>query len=145
MNGTADGNLPRPMSWYKEGLRFKCTGCGQCCTGEPGYVWISPEEIETVSAHLGISKDQFLRTYTRSVFGKVSLREDRLTYDCIFLKDKQCQIYSARPSQCRTFPWWKENLTSPQDWKEAGRRCEGIDHPEAPMVSLDIIELESNR
>lgn len=133
------------MSWYKDGLKFKCTGCGHCCTGEPGYVWLSPEEIDAISAHLGISKEKFIQTYTRSVFGKLSLREDRVNFDCIFLKDKRCQIYNERPSQCRTFPWWKENLESPASWKEVARRCEGVDHPDAPVVSLDVIELESHR
>ncbi len=133
------------MSWYKNGLKFKCTGCGHCCTGEPGYVWLTPEEIDTIAAHLGISKEKFIQTYTRSIFGRLSLREDRVNFDCIFLKDKRCQIYTARPSQCRTFPWWKENISSPESWKEVGKRCEGVDHPEAPVIPLDIIELESNR
>lgn len=133
------------MTWYKEGLKFKCTGCGQCCTGQPGYVWISPEEIDTMSTHLGISKEKFIQTYTRSIFGRVSLREDRVTFDCIFLKEKQCQIYKARPTQCRTFPWWKENLSSPESWQETGIRCEGINHPDAPVISLDTIEQESRK
>ncbi len=133
------------MTWYKKGLRFKCTGCGQCCTGEPGYVWLSTEEIDAIATHLGISRPQFLQTYTRSIFGRVSLREDRITYDCIFLKDKKCQIYSVRPLQCRTFPWWKENLSTPEQWKEASRRCEGIDHEDAPVVSFKVIEEEKNR
>ncbi len=133
------------MTWYKDGLKFKCTGCGGCCTGEPGYVWLSPEEVDTLANHLGISREKFVQTYTRSIFGQLSLREDRITYDCIFLKDKQCKVYEARPTQCRTFPWWKENLASPESWKEVGRRCEGVDHPEAPVVPLSIIELESNR
>lgn len=133
------------MSWYKDGLKFKCTGCGQCCTGAPGYVWLSPEEVDAIAAHLNISKEKFLQTYTRIVFGRPSLREDRINFDCIFLKDNKCQIYSARPSQCRTFPWWKENITSPESWKEVAERCEGVNHPDAPIVPIDIIELESNR
>jgi hypothetical protein len=133
------------MSWYKDGLKFKCTGCGQCCTGSPGYVWLSPEEVDTIAAHLNISKEKFLKTYTRIVFGRPSLREDRINFDCIFLKDNRCQIYSARPSQCRTFPWWKENITSAESWKEVAERCEGVNHPDAPIVPIDIIELESNR
>jgi len=40
--------------WYQDGLRFKCTGCGQCCTGSPGYVWVSPEEAEAMAKHLKI-------------------------------------------------------------------------------------------
>lgn len=133
------------MNWYSEGLRFKCTGCGQCCTGEPGYVWISPEEITTIATHLGISEAKFLQTYTRSIFGRRSLREDLVSFDCVFLKGRQCQIYPARPLQCRTFPWWKENLTSPEAWKEVARRCEGVDHKDASIVSLETIELEKNR
>jgi len=23
--------------WYKDGLKFSCSGCGDCCTGAPGY------------------------------------------------------------------------------------------------------------
>ena len=26
-------NRPTQEPWYKDGLRFKCTGCGDCCTG----------------------------------------------------------------------------------------------------------------
>lgn len=130
------------MSWYKNGLKFKCTGCGQCCTHEPGYVWLSAAEIQEIASHLKISKEDFIRRYTRSIFGRISLLESKINFDCVFLKDKKCQIYSVRPKQCRTFPWWKENLESPESWKETGERCEGIDHPEAPVVSFNQIQKE---
>jgi uncharacterized protein len=133
------------MTWYKKGLRFQCTGCGQCCTKEPGYVWLSADEIHAIAAHLHISKEEFIRRYTRSVFGRISLLENKITFDCVFLKDKKCQIYPVRPQQCRTFPWWKENLESPAAWKETALRCEGIDHSDAPVVSFDAIELEKNK
>jgi Fe-S-cluster containining protein len=133
------------MPWYKEGLQFQCTGCGECCTGEPGYVWLSSEEIDTIAEHLNLSREDFLKKYTRKIFGKISLIEDRINYDCVFLKDRRCQIYSARPLQCRTFPWWEENLETPASWKEVGRRCEGVNHPDAPIVPLDTIELEKNK
>ena len=35
--------------WYKDGLQFECTGCGDCCTGEPGYVWVSEQEIQNLA------------------------------------------------------------------------------------------------
>jgi uncharacterized protein len=133
------------MSWYKKGLRFECTGCGQCCTGAPGYVWLSAQEIDDISAHLKISKEEFMRRYTRNVFGRYSLIEDRATFDCVFLKDKKCQIYHVRPKQCRTFPWWKENLESSASWKEVAERCEGIDRPDAPVVPFEKIESEKNK
>ena len=39
--------------WYSDGLKFDCTGCGDCCTGDPGYVWVSRAEIEALAAALG--------------------------------------------------------------------------------------------
>ncbi|MGR3973330.1 MAG: YkgJ family cysteine cluster protein [Candidatus Rhabdochlamydia sp.] len=132
------------MTWYKKGLHFECTGCGQCCSKEPGYVWISPEEIQEMAKYLHLSEEEFRQNYTRSVFGRISLNEDRRNYDCVFLKNNQCQIYPVRPKQCKTFPWWNENLESPEHWKEASRRCEGI-HPEAPLISFAHIEEERTR
>lgn len=128
------------MTWYKKGLRFTCTGCGACCSKEPGYVWLSPQEVQQIADHLRISTPEFVKRYTRKVFGRVSLLEDSKNFDCVFLKNNRCQIYSVRPRQCRTFPWWKDNLTSPAAWEETARRCEGIDHHEAPLVSLETIQ-----
>jgi len=108
-------------------------------------VWLSPQEIEAIASHLGLSQEKFLATYTRKIFGRISLKEDFVTYDCVFLEGKKCQIYEVRPLQCRTFPWWKENLSAPASWKEAARHCEGIDHKDAPVIALSTIEEERNR
>ena len=49
--------------------------------------------------------------------------------DCIFWDDaKGCTVYSARPTQCRTFPFWRENLTSPKTWDEAAQLSPGVNH-----------------
>jgi Fe-S-cluster containining protein len=125
--------------WYSEGLQFKCTECGQCCTGAPGYVWINDQEIEQLAAHLKLSIPEFAKRYLRNVKGRLSLIEHPMTYDCVFLKDKKCQIYAHRPTQCRTFPWWPRNLKSEKDWQEAAKYCEGI-QPHAPVVPFDVIE-----
>lgn len=124
--------------WYANGLNFKCTECGQCCTGAPGYTWVNEEEIVTIAQHLKLSIDEFSRKYLRIVDGRIALLE-RANYDCIFLKDKKCQIYSVRPKQCRTFPWWKQNLQSEEDWQNAAKICEGI-NPNAPLVQFNVIQ-----
>ncbi len=127
--------------WYKEGLKFSCTGCGKCCTGEPGYVWITMEEIEEMADFLKISVKEFIQSYTREVGGHYSLREYPRTFDCIFLTDgKYCKLYGARPKQCRTFPFWPENLESKEAWERCKERCEGIDHEEAPLIPLSVIK-----
>ncbi len=129
-----------PMPWYKEGLPFKCTGCGACCTGAPGYVWVTREEINQLAETLHLTPEIFIQKYTRRIGHRLSLIEDSKTFDCVFLKDKKCTVYSARPKQCRTFPWWKENLTDRAAWEEAASRCEGINHPESEIVPLSVIQ-----
>ena len=126
--------------WYHNGLRFKCTGCGKCCTGS-GFVWLEKEDVKNITKHLELPEDEFYKKYTRQLGFDISLIEDPATADCVFLEDKKfCKIYASRPKQCRTFPWWKGNLENPQAWKDVKARCEGIDHKEAPLISLPDIE-----
>ena len=125
--------------WYKEGLRFGCTQCGACCTGSPGYVWLSEEDIHNLCQALQIEQSEFLKKYTRLIYSRLSLKEDSKTYDSVFLKENRCQVYSARPKQCRSFPWWPEHLSSAEEWKNAKERCEGIDHPEGKFFSSSEI------
>ena len=42
-----------PDTWYHLGLRFQCTGCGDCCTGAPGYVWINNASQHFMGAPFG--------------------------------------------------------------------------------------------
>lgn len=129
-------------AWYARGLRFTCTQCGNCCTGGPGYVWITHEEIERLARHLDLTPEQVVDRYCRKVNGRFSLKERRTSegnYDCIFLTEappdsgdplalprRICAVYDARPLQCRTWPFWKENLTSKARWDHSSGRCPGI-------------------
>ena len=62
--------------WYGEGLRFECTRCGNCCTGEPGRVRVSLEEVRAVAPTLELDEHQFLDMYThRLSSGGFVLRE----------------------------------------------------------------------
>lgn len=127
-----------PTPWFKNGLRFKCTECGGCCTGAPGEVPVSDEEIQAIATELDMAIDLFKRRFLRLKDNRYLLTEKKKTYDCIFLKDKKCGIYKARPKQCRTYPWWKENLTSEESWRVEAKRCEGI-NMEAPLISFEEI------
>ncbi len=129
-------------SWYAQGLRFKCTGCGECCTGAPGYVWVTKEEIIAMAELLQLPVDTFSKKYIRQVGNRYSLIEDSKTFDCVFLKDKKCTIYKSRPKQCQTFPWWVQNLRSEEDWLNAAVYCEGINHPDSPLIACDFITTE---
>ena len=110
--------------WYREGLSFSCTRCGDCCTGAPGYGWVEPAEIEALAKHLGLSVDSFGERYLRKVGRRYSLIE-KPGGDCVFF-DKGCSVYPARPTQCRTFPFWRGNLKSERAWDEIADECPGI-------------------
>ena len=73
--------------WYRDGLRFQCTMCGNCCTGPEGVVMFSPEEGVAMAAKLGMELEQFLKAYARRIGNGRSLREKRTEFgnDCIFL------------------------------------------------------------
>lgn len=132
--------LGKKMKWYERGLRFGCTECGKCCSGSPGYVWLDEDDIENLAKRLSLSSAEFIKRYTRKIGHRYSLIETSPNYDCIFLREKRCQVYEKRPKQCRSFPWWKENVENEQSWKDAKKRCEGIDHPDAPLISARDIE-----
>jgi Fe-S-cluster containining protein len=111
--------------WYRDGLSFTCTRCGHCCTGAPGYVWVGDEEIAALAAARSLSITQFKRAFVRRVGDRYSLIE-KPGGDCVFWdRHAGCTVYAARPVQCRTWPFWPENIESPEHWVEATRNCPG--------------------
>jgi Fe-S-cluster containining protein len=111
--------------WYQDGLHFQCTRCGNCCTGAPGYVWVSEEEIEAIALHRAQSPQAVTTLHTRQVGRRRSLRE-RPNGDCVFYDCQQgCTIYPARPRQCRTWPFWESNVVTPEAWHRTCEICPG--------------------
>lgn len=122
--------------WYKDGLKFKCTQCGKCCTGSPGHVWLTKEDIEKLCLHLNLSEKEFLKKYTRLIGNQYSLTESPKNFDCVFFKDNKCSVYHSRPKQCRVFPFWDSVLESKSAWEGMKGICEGIDHPEGRLYQI---------
>ncbi len=130
--------LDRP--WYHEGLRFRCTGCGGCCTGDPGYVWVNRDEIETLAETVGMEPAEFVASFVRSVGRRRSLVE-LPSGDCVFYHrvTRRCRVYAARPRQCRTWPFWESNLRSPAAWENVCRTCPGSGRgPVVPQGDIEV-------
>lgn len=108
--------------WWKDGLPFKCTQCGHCCRIE-GYVWVNQKEIDTLARNLEMTPEEFEWKYVRRVGRRRSLVE-KPNHECIFWEEG-CSVYEARPTQCKTFPFWKHNLESMEDWLEVVEECPG--------------------
>lgn len=122
----AAASSARRTPWYREGLAFRCTQCGQCCSGEPGYVFVNGQEIAELAAAMGLDGETFERRFVRRVGRRKSLVEYP-DGDCIFLDpdSRRCTVYHARPTQCRTWPFWSSNLRSKRAWKETCEVCPG--------------------
>ncbi|NIP86956.1 MAG: YkgJ family cysteine cluster protein [Planctomycetales bacterium] len=128
--------------WYQEGLPFKCTQCGDCCTGAPGYVWVNKAEIEALAALLKMDVASFRKQYVR----QVGIRHSLIEYangDCVFFDNqtRKCQVYEARPRQCRSWPFWDSNLRTPDAWALTCQVCPGSGN--GPVVPLEQIQRQA--
>lgn len=101
---------------FKDGFDFcfdesACATCGgACCTGESGFIWINESEIKELSKLLKISIAELKEQYLFRLDGRYSIKEKEYKNGvaCVFFDEinKNCGIYSARPAQCRSFPFW---------------------------------------
>lgn len=140
---TADNNNSS-KPWYNDGLQFRCTQCGDCCTGAPGVVWVSEEEIAKIAEYLDKPIGEIRLFHTRRVRGRVSLTEFQ-NGDCTFFdpQKRHCKVYPVRPMQCQTWPFWTSNLSSPEKWKQTCEYCPGSG--EGAFFSLEEIEERASR
>ena len=116
-----------PKPWYHKGLRFECTGSGNCCRnhGAYAYVYLSDREVAAIAAHLGLERRIFFERYCVLEDGWTVLRMDRPA--CAFLTvENRCSIYPVRPKQCATWPFWKENLDERVWQREVQSTCPGV-------------------
>jgi uncharacterized protein len=125
--------------WWSEGLRFQCQGSGKCCTshGEYGFVFLTKEDRQRMADQLELSLSAFTKKYCERTNGNFHLKEDGKNPDCLFLKDKRCSIYEARPTQCRTWPFWPDAMNAKTWKKEVVTFCPGVG--KGPVISAKQI------
>ena len=128
------------LPWYKEGLNFECTVCGRCCTGGSGYVWVSQEEINNISARMGLTPLMFEQVFVWTVRSQKRSLKEYPSGDCVLLSDKtrRCRVYEERPIQCQTWPFWSQNLVSPKTWAATASTCPGCNR--GKLYTFDEIE-----
>lgn len=117
----------RRAPWYAEGLAFTCRpDCGRCCTrhDEYDYVYLGRADVARLAAHFELTIAEFKARHTKKDDGHVVLRMDGPA--CPYLDGSRCSVYAARPEQCRTFPFWPENLRSRSGWEALASFCPGV-------------------
>lgn len=131
----------KKQPWYKDGLRFECTQCGACCSGDPGYVWVDDQEILGMAKEMDLSVNEFESQFIRCIGPDKSLKEYP-DGDCILLdpETRHCTVYGARPIQCRTWPFWDSTVQRKKDWKETCEVCPGAG--KGKLYTLEQIETQ---
>ncbi|HYO95113.1 MAG TPA: YkgJ family cysteine cluster protein [Polyangiaceae bacterium] len=99
-------------------LRFRCTGCGNCCR-DP-LLPLTDSDLARISEHTGDAPADIVRFIDKDAIDLdnepeafVSLRQGRRVMvlrhqlgACRYLGDEdRCRIYAARPLGCRIFPF----------------------------------------
>jgi Fe-S-cluster containining protein len=110
--------------FFDPGILFECRQCGACCTGDPGIVHVYHDEVESIARYLSEGVLSFIEKYLYTIKGEYGIKE-HADGQCYFYQDG-CTIYPVRPGQCRTFPFWFENLRSWKKWRQVSKACPGI-------------------
>jgi Fe-S-cluster containining protein len=125
---TVHASNTSPNSGTPTPERYRCVRCGNCCRW-PGYVRLTAEDIDRISAYLQVPPEEFANRYTELTSQRDSLtlieKPDR---SCIFLTESNlCQIHPVKPQQCRDFP----NRWNFPGWQ---RQCNAADTQDPPSA-----------
>ena len=83
--------------------QIDCTQCANCC--RQMMVEVTPEEIESIAAALGVTVQELMRQHIAPEPGDSRQKVMRTEHGgCTFLNGNLCSIYEARPAACREFP-----------------------------------------
>lgn len=116
-----------------EGVRFQCQpGCIRCCDME-GYVYLTEDDLKKAAAFTGMTPQAFEKRYVYRTRHQMRFRKPR-DKQCPFLEDHGCSIHPAKPTQCRTFPFWPETLERKAAWNRTARYCPGIG--KGPLIQI---------
>jgi Fe-S-cluster containining protein len=114
-------------------LRFECQpGCTKCCDME-GMVFLSEGDVERAARFVGMTQPDFEKKYIYRTRHQRRFRKPRKK-QCPFLEDGGCEIHPAKPTQCRTYPFWPEIVERRSTWRATGRLCPGIG--KGPLIQI---------
>ena len=137
-------------SFYACGLKFSCVRCSSCCRYDSGFVYLTEKDLLKLITVLNINRNTFLNTYCRWVSdwggNEVLSLKEKSNYDCIFWETSGCTVYSSRPVQCITFPFWENIMASKENWETAASGCPGINTGKmySEKAISDIIRLRTS-
>jgi uncharacterized protein len=115
-------------------LRFVCQpGCTNCCDQE-GFVFLSEDDLLRAAKFTKMTAAAFEKKYVYRTAHQLRFRKPR-EKQCPFL-DGGCTIHPAKPTQCRTFPFWPETISSKAAWQRIGHYCPGVGKGELIQIAV---------
>jgi Fe-S-cluster containining protein len=115
------------------GVRFTCqSGCTNCCQQE-GRVYLTEDDVVRAAKFVGMTAKAFEKKYVYRTRNELRFRKPR-GKQCSFLLEHGCGIHPAKPTQCRTFPYWPELVENKTAWKWIGTYCPGIG--KGPLIQI---------
>ena len=123
--------------WKQETIHFDCqSDCFKCCT-KPGVVYMDLSDIRQAAEHLELTVSRFKSEFLKREAGRwlIEVEEAR---PCPFLVEEGCAIHKVKPAQCRSYPFWRENIETRNHWLLTGAFCPGIN--KGPEISNPSIE-----
>jgi Fe-S-cluster containining protein len=86
---------------------------------------MTAKDRQRMAKVLSLSTAAFTRTFCEKTDGIYRLK-DGPSADCVFLIENRCSVYSGRPEQCRTWPFWPEVMSAKTWKKEVAAFCPGV-------------------
>jgi Fe-S-cluster containining protein len=111
--------------WEKKPVRFECQpDCFKCCA-KPGFVYMNQKDVRQAAEFLNLSQKRFKSEFLKKQYDMwyIEVEDDN---PCPFLTFEGCAIHEAKPVQCKTYPFWRENMETPKHWELTASFCPGI-------------------
>lgn len=135
-------------------MKFECQeSCGgKCCKipkGKALFIFLTWADRMKLAKFLRKPMNKFAQrsSFSHTRFGREGFHWHlKQTSDqCQFLtKAGKCGVYEARPTQCKTWPFWPENM-APETQEMFMKECPGIGvGPELPIETVNA-QLEEQR
>ena len=116
-----------------DGLRFTCQpGCTNCCD-QSGFVYLSEDDLKRAARFVKMPVKAFEAKYIYRTAHQLRFRKPP-EKQCPFLEEHRCSIHPAKPTQCRTFPFWPELVENRKEWNRTASYCPGIG--KGPLIQI---------
>lgn len=117
-------------------MKFQCQeSCGgKCCSrskeNSGAFVFLTKSDVNIIEKATGRNREKFSELLefdsTRFTRKKSKQRVLKMVGDaCTFFEKGKCKIFENRPMQCKTFPFWPENMKA-YKWNKLKKFCIGI-------------------